>query len=456
MYRAKPLKDSNGCCCGVRSWISSLIISAFLSTVVWAQHGPGTEDLRGPEGAYVAYDAVILPGPTADSFAVDIHYRIQQSFFVFMRTSTGKEEAQGEVLVELNNTSGEATAREVRSIRLDRPNQPASGALIPDHQDHVRFVLPPGTYTIVLDVRAQESGRRFLERRRTLEILAMPEGSLLPRPVFGFLETAVGAFVPFNRGGGCRFGAVGGMLVHFRPYSNGPQVLSWKLSGMSDEDGSARADFSGIDTVSVGQMYIPDVSNDRPEYRQVPAENWGSAYVRLPLERLEPGPYTIETALSEGASKVSQTYRLMVFWPDRPLSLTTFDLAVDALRHIADPEEVEDMVGFFADGGGERFREFWRRLDPDTATMYNPAQAEYYRRVDEAIRKFSTRGGNDGYKTDRGRILILYGSPTTSQRIFKPNIGPREIWVYEHLKKRFIFTDPDRTGNYTLTQTEDL
>ena len=166
--------------------------------------------------------------------------------------------------------------------------------------------------------------------------------------------------------------------------------------------------------------------------------------------------YRVEVELSSGELRARQTYPFAVIWPTRPRSLADFGIAVDALRHIADPEEVDDMVGFFADGGRQRFDEFWRHRDPDTTTAYNPVQEEFYRRVDEAIRRFSSRGGTDGYKTDRGRILILFGTPTTSQRLFRPNTGPREIWTYEGIKKRFIFTDPNRTGDYKLSQTEDL
>jgi len=139
-----------------------------------------------------------------------------------------------------------------------------------------------------------------------------------------------------------------------------------------------------------------------------------------------------------------------------PRSLARFDLAVDALRYIASEEDIDDMVGFLADGGKERFNEFWRMKDPDTSTAYNEVLEEYYRRVDESIVRFSTRGELDGYKSDRGRIFIVYGTPTSMDRIFRPESGPREVWWYEGIRKRFIFTDPSRTGEYGLSQTEDL
>lgn len=434
-------------------FLSSLLLVA----VAGAQRDPDMDGLRGPDGP-VTYDAILLPGPSPDTFAVEIHYRIEQSFFVFLRTQQGGVLAQGELLVELAGKGGSATAREVRSIQLERAREPASGEELPAFQDRIRFLLPPGTYTVIVEVKAFESERRFLERRRTLEIEPVSGPALLPKPLLGFKDPSTGDVIPFNRGGGCVYGSLGGMVVHFRSHSSSPQAIAWRLTGQASESGSGKVDFRGSDTVSIRRTLSFVNSANRLAYRLDPSPDtmWGSAFLPLPIERLETGAYTVEVVLADGTARVARTYRLSVTWPGRPQSLTRFDIAVDALRHIADPEEIDDMVGFFADGGDERFQEFWRHLDPDSTTAHNPAMEEYYRRVDDAIRRFSTRGGVDGYKTDRGRILILFGTPTTSQRIFRPNTGPREIWVYEHLKKRFVFTDPSRSGEYILSQTEDL
>ena len=114
------------------------------------------------------------------------------------------------------------------------------------------------------------------------------------------------------------------------------------------------------------------------------------------------------------------------------------------------------MFGFTTYRGYLRFMEFWKKRDPDTTTAYNEVMAEFYRRVDESIRRFSSLKENDGFKTDRGRIFILYGTPTTTERRLLPNSTPTEAWTYQNIRRKFIFTDPSRSGSYILTETENL
>ncbi|RPI03978.1 MAG: GWxTD domain-containing protein, partial [Ignavibacteriae bacterium] len=139
----------------------------------------------------------------------------------------------------------------------------------------------------------------------------------------------------------------------------------------------------------------------------------------------------------------------------KPHSLSEFKVAVDALRHIATAGELDSMSAFSSSKSMAAFREFWHKRNPDTTRAFNPAMAEYYRRVDETIKRFSTSTENDGYKTDRGRIYILFGSPSIVNRLLKPNTAPAEIWTYEKLNRRFIFTDQRKMGNFILTKMEN-
>ncbi len=102
--------------------------------------------------------------------------------------------------------------------------------------------------------------------------------------------------------------------------------------------------------------------------------------------------------------------------------------------------------------------QFWLRRDPTPATGENEFKEEYYRRIAYANQHFA--GGIPGWKTDRGRIYIIYGPPDEieshpSGSQTKP--FPYEQWLYrliEGIGTNVIveFTDEGRTGQFQMTR----
>ena len=182
----------------------------------------------------------------------------------------------------------------------------------------------------------------------------------------------------------------------------------------------------------------------------------GILYVNLPAAKLSPGRVALRTTFNGGPSAGEREHRFEVAWPQRPMSLTKFDLAVDALQHIMPPAEFERLKDEGSSEAADHFRRFWAARSVDSSRAWNPVMLEYYRRVDETLRRYSVRSEPNGYKIDRGRILILFGPPTRVDRSLRSGSGPMETWTYDRLRKRFTFSDPDRTGVYVLIRTEEL
>jgi len=121
----------------------------------------------------------------------------------------------------------------------------------------------------------------------------------------------------------------------------------------------------------------------------------------------------------------------------------------------------------------ERFiEEFWRRRDPDPDTDENEFKEEYYERVAYANEHFAS--GIPGWKTDRGRIWIMYGKP--DERETHPMGGsydrpqnegggstttyPFETWFYRYLAGvgsgvEIEFVDPTGSGEYRIARNPD-
>ncbi len=115
---------------------------------------------------------------------------------------------------------------------------------------------------------------------------------------------------------------------------------------------------------------------------------------------------------------------------------------------------------------GEFIESFWRKRDPDPSTPENEAKLEYYKRIAQANRLFST-SGLAGWRTDRGRIYILLGPPKEVQRDFGGQgsglsaiTGPKETWQYWNLPNpklpynmEFVFVDRFGTGSFVLDRS---
>ncbi len=116
----------------------------------------------------------------------------------------------------------------------------------------------------------------------------------------------------------------------------------------------------------------------------------------------------------------------------------------------------------------EQFVEqFWMRRDPTPDTQENEFKDEHYRRFAYANERYAS--GIPGWKTDRGRIYIMYGAPDeieahpsggTYERPLNQGGGtstafPFETWRYRYLENIgtdvvIEFVDPTQTGEYRI------
>jgi len=105
---------------------------------------------------------------------------------------------------------------------------------------------------------------------------------------------------------------------------------------------------------------------------------------------------------------------------------------------------------------------FWGEKDPDASTSVNEFKIQHYARWDYVNERFSRFRGEgeepNGWRTDQGRVYIIYGPPNEVER-FPSDLGtkPWERWNYFGLQDQaqegmayFIFVDEDGFGSYRL------
>jgi len=137
--------------------------------------------------------------------------------------------------------------------------------------------------------------------------------------------------------------------------------------------------------------------------------------------------------------------------------------------YIITPEERRAFLHLQTNEEREQFIEaFWQRRNPDPDSPENTYKEEYYRRIAYANEHFAS--GIPGWKTDRGKIYIMWGPPDeidshptggTWDRPMDQGGGetttyPYEDWTYRYLEGigenvELEFVDPTSTGEYHLT-----
>ena len=137
--------------------------------------------------------------------------------------------------------------------------------------------------------------------------------------------------------------------------------------------------------------------------------------------------------------------------------------------YIITPEERNAFLHLQTNEEREQFIEqFWQRRNPDPDSPENTYKEEHYRRIAYANEHYAS--GIPGWKSDRGRIYIMYGAPDeiqthptggTYERPFSEGGGETETYAFEDWRYRYLegigedvnleFVDPTGTGEYRLS-----
>jgi GWxTD domain-containing protein len=137
--------------------------------------------------------------------------------------------------------------------------------------------------------------------------------------------------------------------------------------------------------------------------------------------------------------------------------------------YIITPEERSAFVHLQTNEEREQFIEqFWQRRNPDPDSAENTFKEEHYRRIAYTNEHFAS--GIPGWKSDRGRIYIMWGAPDeieshpsggsydrpSSEGGGTTSTYPFEDWRYRYLEGigedvNIEFVDPTMTGEFRLT-----
>lgn len=121
-------------------------------------------------------------------------------------------------------------------------------------------------------------------------------------------------------------------------------------------------------------------------------------------------------------------------------------------KYIATSEERNIFSNLDEDGMRRFLADFWKRRDKNPETPFIEYRREYFELVELANVQFSNNF-KKGWRTDRGRVILIYGRPDEIERNPSTiNTRPYEIWYYYSLDggSQFVFGDLSGHGEYEL------
>ncbi len=148
-------------------------------------------------------------------------------------------------------------------------------------------------------------------------------------------------------------------------------------------------------------------------------------------------------------------------WLDEDVNYIITDEERKAFKSLKTDEERDSFI-----------ESFWLRRDPDPDTPENEYKEQYYERIQYANEKYAS--GIPGWKTDRGRIYIMFGKPDEIES--HPSGGsydrpsyegggttstyPFETWWYRYIEGigsdvEIEFVDPSGSGEYRIARSPD-
>ncbi len=376
---------------------------------------------------------------------VDISYRIRYDAFVFVRdgkTYSTDIEFSFEILDSLKNS----VTRKIFQTTLQTETNTIFDLQKQYYQTSCSFILPFGKYNVIPSIENKQSERKI--PLQEFSIIVPSFNNTLENSSLLFVEPIEKnptSFELLNKNGKAVFGKSTGILFITKNISSQLRYEIKKEQKIILQDSLEKISIISNTTLGLSENDSTNIS-----YKAKSDNQNTLIYFSLPTEQLEEGDYELLLYSQEKIIKKN----FSVYWFDKPVSLFNVDFAISAMKYIT-----SDSTFSALQKGNEKirkksFEDFWKQQDPTPKTAYNERMAEYFRRVDYAYVTFQTLQEENGAYTDRGKIYILYGKPTSTQRILSTENVPQEIWDYQTLKKQFIFEDKTRQGNYKLISSE--
>ena len=412
-----------------------------------APPGPGPDENGSINPGLAVVDIVATRGDTVDSTRVDCYYRLSNELFNFVRSGDNFVARFELSLLVIDDDDYQVTAETmldsvVVATEVETRVMDQSTAKL------YTTYLPPGKYDLEIKLYDQDTGDQH-DLSRSFEVRDYYKDRLSVSDIqFAGLVLEGSANVGLDRRGirivpnlSRAFGEDHtDMYVYYEVYTDAAQEAQQPLTV----------------TYKIKSPKGREVLN-----REEPLErkgNIGAYSGRFDTGELSQGAYVLEIEVDDPAvrNRAKTQSEFHITWQFLlPLSTAkNFREITEQLRYIAKSDEL-DVLKKFRDAPASEQKEalvaFWKRRDPTPGTERNENMLMYYRRIAYANEHFDD-GLRKGWRSDQGRIYIVYGQPDELERHTwnRSFAHPYQVWHYYNISRSFVFVDFDGYGRYQL------
>ena len=223
-------------------------------------------------------------------------------------------------------------------------------------------------------------------------------------------------------------------------------------------------------------FYITDISNNVIKQTFKPEKSKSTAFIEtgsMDIDSLESGSYFFKARLIDSAtgSFIEKEKKFFVFNKSKiandgrdeksfliseykTMSLEKIEDEYNKSIYIRDKRETDEFKKLSSlDDKRKYMFEFWGKRKTNPNSPVNDFKVEYFKRILEANKQFK-EGFKDGWRTDKGRIFIMYGTPDeVENHPNEANSKGYEIWTYNNIQGKAVCVFAEYEiggGNYRL------
>ncbi len=421
--------------------------------------------VQGQE-VYFSFDYALFRDQEGQSI-LEVYYSVPQKWLKYEKASSGYEAAVKIDVTILNKLDGTTVVSNVYrspSIVGDTANKSSMQNLV----GQVNYLLKPGTYSLVI------KGSDFAdeEKVQTFESDFIVDGNSGGLAEISDIELA-SAIAKSNN-------------TNSIFYKNTLEVIPNPsgLFGNNLAEMQIYLEFYGLTQANLGDNYSIrySVMSLNKDTLLLVVKNFATKavskadYGKFKVDTLNSGSFLFSAAIiaADGTVKADKEKKFYVFSStaaavelNKPDGFLTSEYAAMPIKQVDD--EFEKMQYVLTDKQIDYYEElrapedkrkfiynFWVAKDANPKTPVLETKNAYFKRVNEANQNFE-ESFKEGWRSDRGRIYILYGKPDDIERFpFQTETKSYEIWKYDAVEGGgecdFVELQP-MTGVYWLVNS---